>query len=51
MADSQFDPLAGLMKPYSIDPVDLAKKAQVTTKKELASQPVPSSVSAPEVDY
>lgn len=53
MADSQFDPLAGLMKPYAIDPIDLAKKAQVTTKKELDTKPVPSSVSAPtpEVDY
>ena len=52
MGQPQFDPLAGTTKPYAIDPVDLAKKANLNTKKELATKAVPSSSIQPSTtDY
>lgn len=43
MAQPQFDPMTGTTKPYAIDPVDLARKASLNTKKDLATTQVPSS--------
>lgn len=52
MGQPQFDPLAGTTKPYAIDPVDLAKKANLNTKKELATKAVPSSsIQTVDFDY